>query len=246
MNNQLRGPPWFSIFLRVKIFVAATRRRIAASARTRNGCPRRSDDPHYNRAAAPETAPHDRPRQRHSPARSRRAARVVARPGFRQRQSRLVRRDATHRAGRATGLAAADGGADRAASSAACCRTRCATRPTGLPRSSAPTARTSSSSKTPRSAATRCCVRCRWQPDDEVLVLTHGYGAVRNAVRYVTERAGARMTEAALPFPRPDADAIVASVAAALTHAHEARGDRPHHVGQRAGAAAATHRRGVP
>ncbi|HVC62511.1 MAG TPA: aminotransferase class V-fold PLP-dependent enzyme [Acetobacteraceae bacterium] len=53
--------------------------------------------------------------------------------------------------------------------------------------------------------------------DDEILVLTHGYGAVRNAVRYVTGRAGARMTEAAVPFPRPDADAIVASVAAALT-----------------------------
>ena len=52
---------------------------------------------------------------------------------------------------------------------------------------------------------------------DEILVLTHGYGAVRNAVRYVAERAGARMTEAAVPFPRPDADAIVASVAAALT-----------------------------
>ena len=28
-------------------------------------------------------------------------------------------------------------------------------------------------------------------PDDEVLVLSHGYGAVRNTVRYVTERAGA-------------------------------------------------------
>ncbi len=54
-------------------------------------------------------------------------------------------------------------------------------------------------------------------PGDEVLVLTHGYGAVRNAVRHVTERAGARMTEAAVPFPRPDAEAIVASVAAALT-----------------------------
>ena len=39
------------------------------------------------------------------------------------------------------------------------------------------------------------------QPDDEVLVLDHGYGAVRNTVRFVTERAGARMTEAAIPFP---------------------------------------------
>jgi isopenicillin-N epimerase len=52
---------------------------------------------------------------------------------------------------------------------------------------------------------------------DEVLVLSHGYGAVRNTVRFVTDRAGARMTEAAIPFPRPDAAAIVASVAAALT-----------------------------
>jgi isopenicillin-N epimerase len=52
---------------------------------------------------------------------------------------------------------------------------------------------------------------------DEVLVLTHGYGAVRNAVRYVAERAGARMTEAVVPFPRPDADAIVAAVTTALT-----------------------------
>jgi isopenicillin-N epimerase len=57
----------------------------------------------------------------------------------------------------------------------------------------------------------------RLAPNDEVLVLSHGYGAVRNTVRYVTERAGARMTEATIPFPRPDAEAIVASVAAALT-----------------------------
>ncbi|MGE0226100.1 MAG: aminotransferase class V-fold PLP-dependent enzyme [Acetobacteraceae bacterium] len=52
---------------------------------------------------------------------------------------------------------------------------------------------------------------------DEVLVLTHGYNAVRNTVRFVAERAGARMTEAAVPFPAPDPDAIVASVEAALT-----------------------------
>jgi isopenicillin-N epimerase len=57
----------------------------------------------------------------------------------------------------------------------------------------------------------------RLMPDDEVLVLSHGYGAVRNTVRFVTERAGARMTEAAIPFPRPDAEAIVASIASALT-----------------------------
>jgi len=54
-------------------------------------------------------------------------------------------------------------------------------------------------------------------PHDEVLVLSHGYGAVRNTVRFVTQRAGAKMTEAPIPFPRPDAEAIVAAVAAALT-----------------------------
>ena len=47
------------------------------------------------------------------------------------------------------------------------------------------------------------------QPGDEVLVLDHGYGAVRNTVRFVTERAGARMTEAAMPFPEVTADGIL-------------------------------------
>ncbi len=57
----------------------------------------------------------------------------------------------------------------------------------------------------------------RLAPDDEVVVLSHGYGAVRNTVRYVTERAGARMIEAALPFPHPDTEAIIAAIAGALT-----------------------------
>ena len=57
----------------------------------------------------------------------------------------------------------------------------------------------------------------RLQPDDEVLVLTHGYGAVRNTARFVAERAGARMIEAAVPFPRPEADAIVTALQAALS-----------------------------
>ena len=57
----------------------------------------------------------------------------------------------------------------------------------------------------------------RLQAGDEVVVLTHGYGAVRNTVRFVTERAGARMVEAVVPFPRPDADAVVANLQAALT-----------------------------
>jgi isopenicillin-N epimerase len=57
----------------------------------------------------------------------------------------------------------------------------------------------------------------RLQPDDEIVVLTHGYGAVRNTVRYVAERAGARMVEAEVPFPHPQADTIVANIARALT-----------------------------
>jgi isopenicillin-N epimerase len=55
------------------------------------------------------------------------------------------------------------------------------------------------------------------QPGDEVLVLDHGYGAVRNTVRFVTQRAGARMTEAAIPFPHVTADSLVSAVAVALT-----------------------------
>jgi isopenicillin-N epimerase len=54
-------------------------------------------------------------------------------------------------------------------------------------------------------------------PGDEVLVLDHGYGAVHKAVRFVTERAGARMTEAAIPFPSVTEDALVAAVATALS-----------------------------
>ncbi len=57
----------------------------------------------------------------------------------------------------------------------------------------------------------------RLKQGDEVLVLTHGYGAVRNTVRYVTELVGARMTEAALPYPHPDADGVVAALAEAIT-----------------------------
>jgi isopenicillin-N epimerase len=55
------------------------------------------------------------------------------------------------------------------------------------------------------------------QPGDEILVLGHVYGAVRNTVRHVTGLAGAVMTEAAIAFPRPDEDALVASVVAAIT-----------------------------
>jgi isopenicillin-N epimerase len=54
-------------------------------------------------------------------------------------------------------------------------------------------------------------------PGEEILVLDHGYGAVRNTVRHVAARAGARMTEAAIPYPRPTPEAVVAAVRAALS-----------------------------
>lgn len=57
----------------------------------------------------------------------------------------------------------------------------------------------------------------RLQAGDEVVVLTHGYGAVRNTVRFVTERAGAHMVEAAIPFPQPDADTVLAALQGVLT-----------------------------
>lgn len=54
-------------------------------------------------------------------------------------------------------------------------------------------------------------------PGDEILVLSHGYGAVMKAARYVASCAGARVAGASLPFPRPDDDALVAAVAGAIT-----------------------------
>lgn len=57
----------------------------------------------------------------------------------------------------------------------------------------------------------------RLSAGDEILVLDHGYGAVKNTARHVAALTGARVVEAALPFPRPDADATVAALSAALT-----------------------------
>lgn len=57
----------------------------------------------------------------------------------------------------------------------------------------------------------------RLQQGDEVLALTHGYGAVRNTVRYLAERAGARMTEATVRFPHPQENQILAALDEAIT-----------------------------
>ena len=57
----------------------------------------------------------------------------------------------------------------------------------------------------------------RLEAGDEILVLAHVYGAVRNTVRFVCERSGAVMVEVAVPFPRPVAEDITDAVAAAIT-----------------------------
>ena len=53
-------------------------------------------------------------------------------------------------------------------------------------------------------------------PGDEILLLSHGYGAVRKAAGHVAARAGARLAEVALPFPRPTEAAVLAALAAAI------------------------------
>src|SRR3954454_21508467 len=57
----------------------------------------------------------------------------------------------------------------------------------------------------------------RLQPGDEILVLSHVYGAVRNTVRHVTEQAGARMVEAEVPFPGTTPEGVVEAVRGALS-----------------------------
>jgi isopenicillin-N epimerase len=57
----------------------------------------------------------------------------------------------------------------------------------------------------------------RFAPGDEILVTDHGYPAVRKAAEYVAARAGARVVEAAVPFPLRDAEQIVAAVSSRLS-----------------------------
>ncbi len=56
-----------------------------------------------------------------------------------------------------------------------------------------------------------------FRPDDEILMLSHAYGAVRNAARHVAEQASARIVEAFVPFPNPTSIALVDAVKAAIT-----------------------------
>jgi isopenicillin-N epimerase len=52
---------------------------------------------------------------------------------------------------------------------------------------------------------------------DEILLFDQAYGAVRNTVRFVAERAGATVIEVVLPFPDCPAEEAVRRVATAIT-----------------------------
>jgi isopenicillin-N epimerase len=54
-------------------------------------------------------------------------------------------------------------------------------------------------------------------PNDQVVILSHAYGAVRNAVRHVVETAGAQLVVAAIPFPNPTSETVIAAITACLT-----------------------------
>jgi isopenicillin-N epimerase len=57
----------------------------------------------------------------------------------------------------------------------------------------------------------------RFAAGDELLVTDHAYGACRNALDWVAERAGARVVMARVPFPLTSAEEIEAAVLAAVT-----------------------------
>lgn len=54
-------------------------------------------------------------------------------------------------------------------------------------------------------------------PGDELLTTSHVYPAVRNAMRHIAERTGARLVEAPVPYPVGDAETIAGSVARHIT-----------------------------
>jgi len=56
-----------------------------------------------------------------------------------------------------------------------------------------------------------------FKPDDDILVLSHGYGAVVKAAHYIAGRSSARVTVAELPFPRGHDVEMVTCLEAAIT-----------------------------
>jgi isopenicillin-N epimerase len=53
-------------------------------------------------------------------------------------------------------------------------------------------------------------------PDDEILCLDHAYNAVRDTMRYIAAKRGARLVVAELPFPCPDRAEVIARLDQAL------------------------------
>jgi isopenicillin-N epimerase len=54
-------------------------------------------------------------------------------------------------------------------------------------------------------------------PGDEIVVLSHVYGAVDKTIAFTAGRAGATVVQAKVPFPHPSGDGLVEAVAGALT-----------------------------
>lgn len=57
----------------------------------------------------------------------------------------------------------------------------------------------------------------RLEPGDEILTTDHAYNACANAMRFVAERAGARVLVAHVPFPTASPEQVVASVLFSVT-----------------------------
>jgi isopenicillin-N epimerase len=57
----------------------------------------------------------------------------------------------------------------------------------------------------------------RFRPGDELLVTNHDYNAVRNVVRYVAEREGAKIVVAPVPLPLDSPEQIVGAVLSCAT-----------------------------
>lgn len=52
--------------------------------------------------------------------------------------------------------------------------------------------------------------------DDEILILSHTYAAVKKTVDYIAARSGARTVEVAVPFPFPQRDVLLSGLDAAI------------------------------
>ena len=57
----------------------------------------------------------------------------------------------------------------------------------------------------------------QFDPNDEILATTHTYGAVRQAIRYVCDRTGARLVEADISLPVTGESSLVAALSACVT-----------------------------